>query len=299
MVEKAVRDKCNTLFRQWAVAYKDTRGLEGISTLYKQLPNKPRPVASQSKVIRETEQDAARDEGLPIGETATPPSGHKRNISTSTPSPAESSSSNRRTAPASTSTSYSSPFSFHSHSRKPSKNKAQPFSLEKEKPQMLQAIAGASVASTNLTNALKLINRESQLVSEDSNCVHRFDTCKLLRRQILRYIQLVESDQWIGSLLTANDELVKALMAYEVMDKSVDDDSDSDAEVFNHASASAPSTKGSVVPDLAGLNFGDKPPAKPPRPGGAAAVSKAREDSESEAEEADENDPFGDQNEIR
>ena len=180
---------------------------------------------------------------------------------------------------------------------------------------MLQAIAGASVASTNLTNSLKLINRETQRVSEDTTCVHRFDTCKLLRRQILRYIQLVESDQWIGSLLTANDELVKALMAYEVMDKSVDDDSDSDTELFNEANVpipprnssrldervASPPKRGGIAADLAGLKLEEQPPAKPPRPGGegAAAARKVKDDSESEAEDVDENDPFGDQNEIR
>ncbi len=95
---------------------------------------------------------------------------------------------------------------------------------------MLETIASANVASTNLINALKLINRENQRVSDNPECTNRFEACKKLRRQILRYIQLVESEQYIGSLLAANDELVKALMTFEVMDKSIDDDSDSDPE---------------------------------------------------------------------
>lgn len=95
---------------------------------------------------------------------------------------------------------------------------------------MLSAIAQSSIASTNLLNSMRHLNRETERVSENAECLKRFETCKALRRQILRYIQLVESEQWIGSLLNANDDLVKALIAFEVADKSVDDDSDSDEE---------------------------------------------------------------------
>ena len=95
---------------------------------------------------------------------------------------------------------------------------------------MLSAIAQSSIASTNLLNSMRHLNRETERVSENTECLKRFETCKALRRQILRYIQLVESEQWIGSLLNANDDLVKALIAFEVADKSVDDDSDSDEE---------------------------------------------------------------------
>lgn len=53
---------------------------------------------------------------------------------------------------------------------------------------MKSTIAEASVASTNLLNALKLINREKERISENKNAVHHFDFCKLLRRKILRYV---------------------------------------------------------------------------------------------------------------
>ncbi len=111
------------------------------------------------------------------------------------------------------------------------------FNLEKEKGQLMETIASASVASTNLINAIKLINRENQRVSDNKECRNRFEQCKVLRRQVLRYIQLVESEQYIGGLLSANDELVKALMAYELMDKSVEDDSDSDVEAYQAGKA--------------------------------------------------------------
>lgn len=48
-------------------------------------------------------------------------------------------------------------------------------------------------------------------------------------------IQHVESEQWLGSLLHANDELVTALMTFEQLDRSIDADSDSDDELAEQA----------------------------------------------------------------
>ena len=48
-------------------------------------------------------------------------------------------------------------------------------------------------------------------------------------------IHHVESEQWLGSLLHANDELVQALMTFEQLDRSIDADSDSDDELAEQA----------------------------------------------------------------
>ena len=48
-------------------------------------------------------------------------------------------------------------------------------------------------------------------------------------------IQHVESEDWLGSLLHANDELVTALMTFEQLDRSIDADSDSDDEMAEQA----------------------------------------------------------------
>jgi hypothetical protein len=171
------------------------------------------------------------------------------------------------------------------------KTKGQPFNLEKEKGQMLETIASANVASTNLLNGLQLINREQQRVSDNPEVMRRFETCKQLRRQILRYIHLVESEQYIGGLLNANDELVKGLMAFELMDKSIDDDSDSDNEEGNVSATEAA---------MANMGMNESAPPKPPRPTSipmppAAMAGKQRVEPDSEPEE-DEDDPFGDSN---
>lgn len=285
-VDADVRKRVNLLFRQWAVAYKGTPGLERIAALHKELPRKSRPQPQQSRIIREQDAEAARERE----ENSPPPTPQPRRPDP----PHTSSSSSRPVALGSTSSSGGS--SLFSRSKKDKKTpKGQRFSLEKEKGQMLETMASANVASANLLNGLQLINREQQRVSENPEVMNRFETCKQLRRQILRYIHLVESEQYIGGLLNANDELVKALMAFELMDRSIDDD-DSDSEDESDIAQAK----------LASLKMQEEaPPAKPPRPTSipmppaplaAPATGKQRADPESEPEEDD--DPFGDSNGI-
>lgn len=313
MVDPDVKKKCNQLFRQWAVAYKSTPGLQGIAQLYKQLPQTKRLQPHQSKVVRETEAEAQRDHASP----PTSPT-HSRASSSLT---AQQQLNAMPLAARTVAIGGAAPLPSSSIFKKDkkSKNKDKRFNLEKEKPEMVQTIAQASIASTNLLNALQLINREVQRVSENQETVNRFETCKLLRRQVLRYIQFVESEQWIGSLLTANDELVKALMAYEVMDKSIEDDSDSDeekymvairraeaAEIGNQWS-SKPAGNTETENALAGLKLEDAAPPKPPRPTQIpmpppVPVSSGKQrvdDSEPEEDADDDDDPFGDKNAVK
>lgn len=62
---------------------------------------------------------------------------------------------------------------------------------------MKNCIAESSVASTNLLNALRLINREKEQISENQNAVRHFDFCKLLRRKILRYVRWTSGEFWM------------------------------------------------------------------------------------------------------
>ncbi|KAF1850218.1 VHS domain-containing protein [Cucurbitaria berberidis CBS 394.84] len=287
MVDAEVRQKVNVLFRQWAVAYKGTPGLERIATLHKELPRTKRPQPQQSRIVRQQDAEAARER-----EEHSPPPSPPR---TRRPEPHQASPSIGRTVALGASTLPGS--SIFRKDKKDKKHRGKTFNLEKEKGQLLETIASANVASTNLLNGLQLINREQQRVSENPEVMRRFETCKQLRRQILRYIHLVESEQYIGGLLNANDELVKGLMAFEIMDKSIDDDSDSDNE---------PSTSPSAESGMARLRIDEPAPVKPPRPmsipmppapAPAPASGKQRADPESEPED-DEDDPFGDQNVV-
>ncbi|KAI9818902.1 MAG: putative actin patch assembly and actin polymerization protein [Pycnora praestabilis] len=302
-----VRAKCKILFGQWSVAYKNTPGMEGIVALYKQLPQRKKPRTQQSsQVIRETEAEAEEE---PMGHSVSVSggSGPTRPLTYHTASSS--------TGPVTLSQTSNLTSSAKSKSSKEKKSKAKAFNLEKEKPQMLQTLASSSIASTNLMNALKLINRENKRVSEDPEVLKRFETCKVLRRQILRYIQHVESEQWLGGLINANEGLVEALMAYEILDKSVEDDSDSEDEEWDATPAPALAQRTSGQRDtqeaMAGLSLGGRnAPAKPPRPGMSIPmppppqISKNGkgnfEDSGSEEgeDQEDDDDPFGDRNAV-
>ncbi|ROV91042.1 hypothetical protein VMCG_09602 [Cytospora schulzeri] len=205
-----VKKKCLELFRSWSAEYKNTPGLERIARLYKELPKRKQVVTQErSRVIRETDN--------PFGdEDDEPPK-----------SPEPISASSSRTPPPDANRPMAGQASSFSHHRK--------FDLEAEKGSMKTAIAESSIAATNLTNALQSINREKERISENPAAVQHFEVCKLLRRRILRYIHHVESEQWLGSLLHANDELVQALMTFEQLDRSIDADSDSDDELAEQA----------------------------------------------------------------
>ena len=320
--DNEVKQKCSVLFRQWAVAYKSTPGLERIASLYKQLPQRKKPLRQEhSKIIRETDAEAELEDEQ-NGRSGTAGGGGPVQSLRSPTSPTSTlSSSSSRPVTISPGPILPGPpvegiakydehgkRIFDKHGKRIKAKVPKSFNLEKEKPQLLQTLASSSVATTNLMNAMKLINRENKRVSEDAEVAKRFETCKALRRQVLRYIQHVESEQWLGSLIHANDELVTALIAYEVLDKSVDDDSDSEEDERNDDSAgtSKGKTQGKLHNDLAGLNFGAvKAPQQPPRPGFIAippANERDKEDDseeeEGDIEEEDENDPFADSNAV-
>jgi len=285
-VDAHVRQKANVLFREWAVGYKGTAGLERIAALQKELPRTKRPQPQQSRIVRQQDAEAARERE----EHSPPPSPPHARRPEVQHAPSSSSS---RPVTLGNATPQSSTSSIFKRNKKDKKSSGKKFNLEQEKGQLLETIASANVASTNLLNGLQLINREQQRVSENPEVMRRFENCKQLRRQVLRYIHLVESEQYIGGLLNANDELVKGLMAFEIMDKSIDDDSDSDND--NEYSSSPPNEAA-----MANLRIAEEPPAKSPRPMGipmppAPAPSSAPAASEPEEDD----DPFSDTNVVK
>jgi LAS seventeen-binding protein 5 len=162
-----------------------------------------------------------------------------------------------------------------------------PINFEKERPAILQNIAAAQQSSTNLTNALKRLNRETQNPEDEPQIQQLYRQCRTLRKNILTYIQRTESEEWIGTLINANEELVQALSHYERALKPVEQDSDSDAWSVSDSDDEgrrAPRTQRqmstggsgrSVAEDLAqrlrqtSLSQSQRqeaPPPKPPRP---------------------------------
>jgi len=256
-----------------------------ITALYNQLPKRKQPATqARSKVLREGTN------------TNEPTLGHTVSVAAGN-------------GPART---------LSSPKQKPSKSKkdkikekklsisSRSFSIERERPQILETLASASVASTNLLNALKHVNRETTRISEDAECINQFELCKRLRHQILRYIQHIESEEFLGGLIHANEELVTALMAFEVLDKSYDYDSDSDDDVLSGNWRSKTEMDEEMSQRFNGLSVNPPKPPRPTRPVSLSLASSSQGtrrilDSESETEseeEDDEDNPFGDRNAI-
>ncbi|KAJ5899372.1 hypothetical protein N7495_004116 [Penicillium taxi] len=286
-----VKQKCKQIFGQWASTYKNTPGMARITGLYKQLPRKQPATQAKAKVLREGVDHA----GPPMGHTVSISTGHGPSKSLSDPKYK-----NKKVKEKEKKDKQRKRESMFSVSSLSSRN----FNMERERPEILQTLASSSVASTNLLNALKLVNRETTRVSEDAECVNRFEKCKTLRHQILRYIQNIESGELLGGLIHANEELVTALMAFEVLDKSVDYDSDSDDDdVMSPHWKSKMDIEEEMNNAFSGLSVNPAKPPRPPRPLSMPPASYSRRvyvsESESEQEDDDdENNPFGDRNAI-
>ncbi|OJJ86174.1 LSB5 family protein [Aspergillus glaucus CBS 516.65] len=297
-----VKEKCKQLFGQWSVSYKNTPGMERVAALYRQLPKRKKPASqAKAKVLRDSEPPK---EQQPLGHSVSISAGNGPSTVVGGGSKAKHKAKQERKEKEKQE-------KLAQKEKRKSLGAFRSFNLEREKPQMIQTLANSSVASTNLLNSLKLVNRETQRVSEDIEVMNRVDKCRELRRQILRYIQYIETEEFLGGLIHANEELVTALMAFEVLDKSVDYDSDSDQDVLE--SGWSPRDD-DFDESFAGLSIN---PPKPPRPARPVSLpvlpsasrqqgkgkgvfddSESESETDSEDEDDDENNPFGDRNAI-
>lgn len=201
--DPAVKSKCKELFGNWSVDYAEVSGMEEVRALYKvcvtwkfiqllltwlkQLPRTKKVVTQdRSKVLRETEENPFHDDELEEPTTAGPP---QSGSSQAGPSHSRHSSSVSTRDRASSIMSGSAKKS-KKDKEKDKKKKHKPFDLEAEKEAMKAAIAGSAVSSTNLLNALRHINREKERISENKTALQHFDSCKLLRRKILRFVNI-------------------------------------------------------------------------------------------------------------
>ncbi|KAH6605679.1 lsb5-possible role in the regulation of actin cytoskeletal organization [Trichoderma cornu-damae] len=329
-----VRKKCRELFGSWS-QYANKPGLERIARLHRELPKRKVAVTQErSKVLKETENPFGDEEGdEPASPTAAGPSSPSQSRSSRSRGSSMVDSFKHQQAPslpASGSGSGSGSGSDKKKRNSKSRGKRRPFNLEAEKEQMKSVIAESSLAATNLLNVLQTINREKERISDNNLAVERFESCKLLRRKVLRFIHHVDHEQWLGPLLHANDELVHALMTFEQLDQSVDADSDSDDELAEQAHLyRMAAIKGKEVlaakegttttsptraehPDIAGLSINSSPKqTPPPRPSSKPAFSappvppplhsnprptaQSRQDPY-QSEEEDDDDPFADRN---
>lgn len=59
------------------------------------------------------------------------------------------------------------------------------------------------------------INREYENVLESPRVQENLDKAKAARRIIVRYIQLVNDEEFVGTLIDANEKVVEAIQLYD------------------------------------------------------------------------------------
>ena len=150
----------------------------------KELP-RTRKVVTQdrSRVLRETEENPFEDEE--VDEEEQPPTPVRRQNASTASTWDQSATISSKTLNSSMMTS-----NVKSKKVKKAQKKTKGFNLKDEKGEIKSSIAESSVASTNLLNALRLVNREKEQISENTAAMHHFESCKLLRRKILRYVRI-------------------------------------------------------------------------------------------------------------
>ncbi|KAH9004035.1 hypothetical protein EDB86DRAFT_3207577 [Lactarius hatsudake] len=94
-----------------------------------------------------------------------------------------------------------------------------PFDFEQEKAQVLTSIASASSAANNLANAITLVNTENDSLLTNERVQECLLKAKQARKTIVRYIQLVEDEEIIGTLIETNDRIITALESYSKLSK--------------------------------------------------------------------------------
>ncbi|KAI9444820.1 hypothetical protein H4582DRAFT_2108628 [Lactarius indigo] len=94
-----------------------------------------------------------------------------------------------------------------------------PFDFEQEKAQVLTTIASASSAANNLANAITLVNTENDSLLTNERVQECLLKAKQSRKTIVRYIQLVEDEEIIGTLIETNDRIITALESYSKLSK--------------------------------------------------------------------------------
>ncbi|KAI9495367.1 hypothetical protein BDB00DRAFT_814386 [Zychaea mexicana] len=219
-----VRKALLSVLGAWAVKYKNEPGMHVLAELYesgRKKLNLPRRTGSGSAATTTTPRSPATAEATP----AMPP----RPTQQQQPSPPTSSQQKRqslpptahttevRTKPRSSSTAGSGGNSSNNRTTTTQRT----FNLEAAKPKIIQEVALANQNTNNLVNALKFINTSEDRweidLQHDARLQDYRQRCEDSKKKIVRYARLVEDEEWIGTLLATNEELLKALQMYETM----------------------------------------------------------------------------------
>ncbi len=291
-----VKKKLTSLFIGWATEFKDQSQYNSLNKLYQQLPKK-----KKSKPKPAYLDDNLTDDS---GNSPEPPQSsgiNKHNRKTSK--------SHRK----SRSGKYDDDFyggssqgqTNHKKKQREISPKREDLNIVKEKPKIYATLAEAGSAATNLMNSLEVINREEELSTENRKATECFEKARDVRRKILRYIQLIaSSEEFLGPLIHANEELVAALKKYDEMSRAPGEDSDSEdsesessddgsiSEGVSRTKISSP--KNSKFPTIT-----RKPPPIPVKKASLSTKTTEASDSRSNiSESTEDDDPFGDSHKV-
>ncbi|GAA5866399.1 hypothetical protein JCM3774_004666 [Rhodotorula dairenensis] len=106
------------------------------------------------------------------------------------------------------------------------------FNFELEKPKIMATVGAGAQAAQALVNSLQLVNREKESVTTNARVQECLEKAKLTRKQLIRYIQLIDQDttgDYIGTLIATNEQIIAAVQMYDRMSKPVELDSDDEA----------------------------------------------------------------------
>lgn len=242
---KRVKAHAQAMYAGWAEDLRGRRECERLVALHKQVPLKTRKPRPQPKYLSNDPRDLEEDYNDDEAERDARRGGYNaysdpRNQGNDEDSDdddnsdrdqrgGQGSSSSRHPPPVPSSS--SKPRAAALPKKKQKARQALPqINLATERPKIQRVLAESGTAATDLSNALKLINWERELSTDNRHATECFNKCRALRKAVLRYIHSIESEEFIGSLIHANDELVAALKQYDEMSRPPDYDSDSDGE---------------------------------------------------------------------
>ncbi|KAI9460567.1 hypothetical protein BJY52DRAFT_1185932 [Lactarius psammicola] len=188
-----VKKKVLAVLASWSRQFKDDRSAAAIAGLYRQV--KPAEPPRRSAADREQMAERVRDAEQKRKEKET-----KRRVKEERLKLEEEA--RRKKAASRTTTTARKPFDF-----------------EQEKTQVLTAIASASSAANNLANAITLVNTENDSLLTNERVQECLVKAKQSRKTIVRYIQSVEDEEIIGTLIDTNDRIITALESYNKLSK--------------------------------------------------------------------------------
>lgn len=134
--------------------------------------------------------------------------------------------------------------------------------IKKAAPTIRVVISDGLAAAIALQNALMVLPQGKSSI-DDEEATAKFIQARALRRKVLRYLQLITEGEFLGSLIHANDELVRALSEYDERGADSaeadtdefysDEDEDQESSEDGYDSRSAASAQ----PSTASNPFGD------------------------------------------